>query len=78
MRTSTLPTLWRVLETGSRVVFGEMMPPGALEAASEAARGCELFFSIGTSSLVYTAATLPYEALGAARRSSRCIRTKRR
>jgi hypothetical protein len=44
MRTSTLPTLWRVLETGSRVVFGEMMPPGALEAASEAARGCELFF----------------------------------
>jgi NAD-dependent deacetylase len=51
--------------------FGEMMPPGALEAASEPARGYELFFSIGTSSLVYTAATLPYEALGAARRSSR-------
>ena len=39
------------------------MPPGALEAASETARGCELFFSIGTSSLVYPAA-LPYEALG--------------
>jgi NAD-dependent deacetylase len=46
------------------VWFGEMMPPRALEAASEAARGCELFFSIGTSSLVYTAAALPYEALG--------------
>ena len=39
------------------------MPPGAPEAASEVARGCELFFSIGTSSLVYPAA-LPYEALG--------------
>jgi NAD-dependent deacetylase len=42
--------------------LGEMLPAGALEAASEAARGCELFLSIGTSSLVYPAA-LPYEAL---------------
>jgi hypothetical protein len=39
------------------------LPPGALETASEAARGCEVFLSIGTSSLVYPAATLPYEAL---------------
>jgi NAD-dependent deacetylase len=45
------------------VWFGEMLPIGALEAASEAARGCELFLSIGTSSLVYPAAALPYEAL---------------
>jgi NAD-dependent protein deacetylase/lipoamidase len=45
------------------VWFGEMLPPGALEAASEAARGCEVFLSIGTSSLVYPAAALPYEAL---------------
>jgi NAD-dependent deacetylase len=45
------------------VWFGEMLPAGALEAASEAARGCELFLSIGTSSLVYPAAALPYEAL---------------
>lgn len=45
------------------VWFGEMLPPGALEEASEAARGCELFLSIGTSSLVYPAAGLPYEAL---------------
>jgi NAD-dependent deacetylase len=45
------------------VWFGEMLPPGALETASEAARGCEVFLSIGTSSLVYPAAALPYEAL---------------
>jgi NAD-dependent deacetylase len=45
------------------VWFGEMLPIGAFEAASEAARGCDLFLSIGTSSLVYPAAALPYEAL---------------
>jgi len=45
------------------VWFGEMLPAGALEAASEAARGCELFLSVGTSSLVYPAAALPYGAL---------------
>ena len=45
------------------VWFGEMLPPGAFEAASEAARGCDLFLSIGTSSLVYPAASLPFEAL---------------
>ena len=45
------------------VWFGEMLPPGALEVAAEAARGCDLFLSIGTSSLVYPAAALPYEAL---------------
>jgi NAD-dependent deacetylase len=45
------------------VWFGEMLPAGALEAASLAARECELFLSIGTSSLVYPAAALPYEAL---------------
>jgi NAD-dependent deacetylase len=45
------------------VWFGEMLPAGALEAASEAARECDLFFSIGTSGLVYPAAALPFEAL---------------
>ncbi len=44
------------------VWFGESLPPGALEAASDAARGCALFLSVGTSSLVYPAAALPYEA----------------
>ena len=45
------------------VWFGETLPAGALEAASKAARDCEVFLSIGTSSLVYPAASLPYEAL---------------
>lgn len=45
------------------VWFGEMLPAWAMEAASEAARNCDVFFSIGTSSLVYPAASLPYEAL---------------
>jgi NAD-dependent deacetylase len=45
------------------VWFGEMLPPGALDAASEAARGADLFLSVGTSGLVYPAAALPYEAL---------------
>lgn len=45
------------------VWFGEMLPPGAMESASEAARNCDVFLSIGTSSLVYPAASLPYEAL---------------
>jgi NAD-dependent deacetylase len=45
------------------VWFGEMLPVAALEAASEATRGCDVFLSVGTSSLVYPAAALPYEAL---------------
>ena len=34
-----------------------------LGAASEAARGSDVFLSVGTSSLVYPAAALPFEAL---------------
>jgi len=45
------------------VWFGELLPFEALEASSEAARECDLLLSIGTSSLVYPAAALPYEAL---------------
>lgn len=45
------------------VWFGEMLPPEALDAASEAARGADVFLSVGTSGLVYPAAALPYEAL---------------
>lgn len=44
------------------VWFGEMLPAGAMETASEAVRDCDVFLSIGTSSLVYPAASLPYEA----------------
>lgn len=41
------------------VLFGEMLPAGAFEAAAEAAASCELCFVIGTSALVYPAAALP-------------------
>jgi NAD-dependent deacetylase len=45
------------------VWFGEMLPREALEEAFQTARNCDLFFSIGTSSLVQPAASLPFEAL---------------
>lgn len=41
------------------VLFGEMLPPGAFEFGLEAASRCELCFVIGTSGLVYPAASLP-------------------
>jgi NAD-dependent deacetylase len=44
------------------VWFGEMLPPGVYESALEKARTCELFFSIGTSAVVYPAAYLPQVA----------------
>ncbi len=39
-----------------------MLPQDALERAFEAARGADLFLSIGTSTLVYPAAYLPFMA----------------
>jgi NAD-dependent deacetylase len=48
------------------VWFGEMLPQEALEEAFESAQNCDLFFSIGTSSLVQPAASLPFEALRSA------------
>ena len=45
------------------VWFGEALPLAEARAASEAARSCDLFLSVGTSGLVYPAAALPYEAL---------------
>jgi len=45
------------------VWFGEALPKSALEAAVEAARSCEVFFSIGTSGVVQPAASLAYAAL---------------
>jgi len=45
------------------VWFGEALPPERLRAASEAARSCDILLSVGTSGLVYPAASLPYEAL---------------
>jgi NAD-dependent protein deacetylase/lipoamidase len=45
------------------VWFGETLPAGAFAEAFDAARGCDLFFSVGTSGLVQPAASLPFEAL---------------
>jgi NAD-dependent deacetylase len=41
------------------VLFGELLPQGAFERATIAARNCELCFVVGTSALVYPAAALP-------------------
>jgi len=44
------------------VWFGEQLPADALSAATEAAFGCDLLFTVGTSGLVYPAAEIPYVA----------------
>ncbi len=45
------------------VWFGEALPRDALQQAVEAARGCQVFFSIGTSGVVQPAASLAFAAL---------------
>jgi len=47
------------------VWFGETIPAAALEAAAGAAASCDLFFSIGTSALVWPAAGLANAARAA-------------
>lgn len=47
------------------VWYGENLPPKAWDEALEASCDCDLFFSIGTASQVYPAASLPQEALRA-------------
>lgn len=44
------------------VWFGESLPREQLEAAVEAARSCDVFFSIGTSGVVQPAASLAFAA----------------
>ena len=44
------------------VWFGESLPEDALETATGAARGCDVFLSVGTSTLVEPAASLPFVA----------------
>ncbi len=44
------------------VWFGEPLPRSELEAAVEAARGCQAFLSVGTSGIVQPAASLPFAA----------------
>jgi NAD-dependent deacetylase len=45
------------------VWFEEPMPEAEMEQASTASTTCDVFFSIGTSAVVYPAAALPSEAL---------------
>ena len=45
------------------VWFGEMLPLEIFSNAESAARQCDIFLSIGTSAVVYPAASLPYTAL---------------
>lgn len=45
------------------VWFGEMLPAGVFEQALGAARRCDVFLCLGTSAVVYPAASLPFEAL---------------
>jgi NAD-dependent deacetylase len=45
------------------VWFGEVLPAAAIEAATTAAATCDFCFSIGTTSLVQPAASLPLLAL---------------
>ncbi len=47
------------------VWFGESLPVQAFQAALNAAKNCDVFFSVGTSGVVEPAASLPYEALRA-------------
>ena len=45
--------------------FGEQLPAGAMDQATTAALECDVCFSIGTSTLVQPAASLPFIALNA-------------
>ena len=47
------------------VWFGEQLPAGAMNRATRAALECDVCFSIGTSTLVQPAASLPFVALNA-------------
>jgi NAD-dependent deacetylase len=44
------------------VLFGEQLPPGALERAYHEASTCQTMLVIGTSAVVQPAASLPYLA----------------
>jgi NAD-dependent deacetylase len=41
------------------VLFGEMLPVGAFERAAMEAKSCEVCFVVGTSAVVYPAASIP-------------------
>jgi len=50
---------------GGRRIFGEALPDGPWESARESASHCDVFFCIGTSSLVQPAASLTDIAIDA-------------
>jgi len=43
-------------------LFGELLPDGVLEAATEQAHSCDLMLVVGSSLVVYPAADIPYQA----------------
>lgn len=45
------------------VWFGEMLPAEEYSKSEKAARECDILFSVGTSSIVFPAAYIPYEAV---------------
>jgi NAD-dependent deacetylase len=49
----------------SVVWFGELLPMEEFGAADRAARRCDLFIAVGTSGVVYPAASLPFTAKNA-------------
>ena len=60
-----IPPLCFVCGGASRpdvVLFGELLPEGVFDRAEEAAATADLFFVIGTSAVVYPAASLPIAA----------------
>lgn len=67
---SPLPSIPPLCDCGAPlrpdvVLFGEMLPEGAFDRAEKAAKSCELFFVVGTSAVVYPAASLPRTARAA-------------
>lgn len=44
------------------VWFGEFLPPDQFQASAEASKKCDIFFIVGTSAVVYPAASLIYTA----------------
>jgi NAD-dependent deacetylase len=51
------------LVKSATVSFGQMLPAGVVDEATEMARGCDLLLAIGSSLQVYPAAALPMEAV---------------
>jgi len=47
------------------VWFGEMLPPGSIEASIKEAESCDVFLVVGTSAVVQPAASFPVYALRA-------------